>query len=879
MILDDLAISRRGKNVVLNHQQYQIEFNLEKGTWNYNDKTGKTIIKNGFTQISLEDGTTLKSLDTGYREFHSEPVQNDAFGSYQTLKFTYETVETDKQRKKSSPKSKSKQSASSDNPPHTKDTEDSKQNSTENSIDDSQGIGIRIHTYLTCYADHPYILLKVGVENLRHTPICLTNITLIDISSQQGTLQLGGHPTQYNLLLKMPPISPDASVHHKIYDGFKLDGEKTLQPCQEGVLHDTVSKRSIIFGFITTNKLWPRIQLGYQVSKRKTQQGLTTWALYHDCENMICQTGEEITSEICYIDYSEDAHSSYGRYAERLAANIPTQTKPNIPQEKYASTSSQQVFNPQVFKGWSFTSQNINGQFGAKTIKEQINAITKNSLLQSMVESEMDYIHLETGWQANPGNLTLKKDSFPEGMRPVVDQIHKSGFKAGICIDPFVIDTNSDLVQKFPEVCLRHKSKEETQSSDGNPSDKKHQQPIEVHLPDRDSALAILDVSHPKSQKHVRKVLKQIIDDWRYDFIKADLSSYTSGMMSIVQNADWHDNSLTSTELYRKAISLLKEAVDKAERDVLLAGYNTIECVSMGTFTLNFPLIRQKHADNSDSWHHQNGTKHRLSRYAGYLNDPNAVCHHVFGDLCIDEPRPINEAIVEMTAAALSGNSILCMNTPESLSIHRAELMAKLFPLSGNGAKSVDRYNEPFPRIWHLPVETQRESWDILGIFNWNDQQDDVNLNLDTIGLQPDKSYHVHDFWMRQYLGVVSKNVTLINIAPRSAKLLCFREEQQTPQLLATDIHYTQGSVEILSAGWDEFSQSFLVICQPIRQSTGSLFLYVPESYIPIGVSAFGSEYQYRWDKPIYQLTFNSCESLIQASIQFAKTEGGSRKS
>ena len=57
---DDLAISRRGKFVDIKHQEYQIEFNLSKGTWNYNDKTGKTIIKNGFTQISLTDGTTLK---------------------------------------------------------------------------------------------------------------------------------------------------------------------------------------------------------------------------------------------------------------------------------------------------------------------------------------------------------------------------------------------------------------------------------------------------------------------------------------------------------------------------------------------------------------------------------------------------------------------------------------------------------------------------------------------------------------------------------------------------------------------------------------------------------------------------------------------------
>ena len=81
-----------------------------------------------------------------------------------------------------------------------------------------------------------------------------------------------------------------------------------------------------MFGFITTNKWWPRMQIGYQVKKRKPPQGLTTWALYHDCEDKKCQTGEEVTSEIGYLDFSEDVSASYTRYTERLAAQNGAQT-------------------------------------------------------------------------------------------------------------------------------------------------------------------------------------------------------------------------------------------------------------------------------------------------------------------------------------------------------------------------------------------------------------------------------------------------------------------------------------------------------------------------------------------------------------------------
>ncbi len=868
MKLEDLSISRLGKLVVINHQKYQIEFNLSKGTWNYSNKNGKTIIKNAFTQIGLKDDTTLKTSNAGFREFHTEPLKTDSFGTYQTLRFSYETAITNELRLKDDFGSSDKnldasQQSSKDSPVKKDDTPD--------------GTGVRIHTYLTCYTDHPYILLRVGVENLNQTPICLKNITLIDISTQHGGIQLDGHPSQYHLFLKMPPIAFTQGTHRKIYDGFNLKQDNTSQPCQDGILHDTDSKRSFVFGFITTNKWWPRMQIGYQVSKRKPQQGLTTWALYHDCENKECQTGEEVTSEIGYLDFSEDASTSYKRYTERLAAENGAQTLSALPENSSYNEASANSIVQNTFSGWSLSSENIQEDIGADVIVENTRSIAKNPLFKPSLTGGIDYIQLEAGWQESAGNLSINRDRFPEGMTSVVEQIHANGFKAGICIDPFSIEPNSKLIQKHPEVCLRSINSEKTPPEDGKAKTGVLNEPIEVHLPGRGMPLAILDVSHPKTQAHVKKVIRQLVDEWGYDLIKADLSSYTIGMMSVAPNVTWHDRSLTSAELYRLAVRLLTEAVEAVKSEVILAGYNVIESAGIGNFSLNYPLLRQKYVDSSDTWHQQNGTKQRVSRYAGYLTAHKTLWNHAYGDLVVDEPRPINEAIVEITAAALSGATVSCANSPTTFSLPRAELVAKLFPLSGEAATPIDRYDEPFPRTWYLPVKTQRESWNLVGIFNWKDHQDDIHLNLDAVGLNPEKDYLVHDFWMRQYLGIVSKNVTLMNIAPRTAKLLCLREVKQVPQLLSTDMHYTQGSVEVLSAGWDSHSQSYLLICQPPRHTEGTFFIHVPDDYMPVAVSAYGSGYQYKWEKPIYQLTFGATESLIHASIQFTKTSGGSQ--
>ncbi len=868
---EGLDISRRGKFVVIKHEHYQIEFNLSKGTWNYSNKNGKSVIKNAFTEIGLEDETTLKTCDTGYREFFTEPVKKDEFGTFQTLCFSYQTVEANESRQRNDSQSTVENPDDTEHSSVTQSIPDTLEDTSTESSDVSGGIGVGIHTLLTCYTDHPYILLKVSVSNSNFSSISLANINLIGISANQGSVQLDSHPSQYHLYLKMPPISPCASSHRKIYDGFRLNQDNTNQPCQDGILYDKDSKSSFLFGFITADKWWPRMQIGYQATKRKTQQGITTWALYHDCENQPCQTGEELSSEVGFLEFTQDISSSYARYTERLAAENGVKLDISDDTDGHKDSPAAVSDDYNTVSGWNLSSENIPGDLSANTIAEQVRAIANNPCFTSLHFGGFDFINLESGWQKCPGYLSLNPNCFPDGMASVVNQIHKVGYKAGISIDPFCIERKSELLQKHPGICLLS-NVDKTGSKNS-----KSEEPIEVHLPGRQKALGILDVSHPHTQSHVRKIIKQLVDEWDFDLIKFDLSSYTSGMMSVASNVRWHESSLTSAELYRNAVRLLSDAAAETEKDVILAGYNVIESVGLGNFNLNYPLLRQKHVDSSESWHQQNGTKHRLSRYVGHLSTNEGLWQGVYGDLSVDEPRPINEAIVELTAAALSGSSVFCANTPSDFTKSRSELVAKILPLKSDVATPIDRYEETLPQIWHLPVTSKSENWSLLGVFNWKDQQDDIHLDLDKVGLNPEKDYLVHDFWRRQYLGVVSKNVTLLNLIPRSAKLLCLREEQSVPQLLSTDMHFTQGSIEILSSGWDEHSQSYLIICQPPHQTEGSIFIHVPENFIPVGVSAYGSDYEYSWEKPIYQITFDTSDSLVHASIKFTQTSGGSK--
>ena len=66
--------------------------------------------------------------------------------------------------------------------------------------------------------------------------------------------------------------------------------------------------------------------------------------------------------------------------------------------------------------------------------------------------------------------------------------------------------------------------------------------------------------------------------------------------------------------------------------DVLLAGYNTVPGPCIGSIDVNAPLLSPSlsavGADSkraSDSWHHQRGTKHRLSRYAAHMREHSVL--------------------------------------------------------------------------------------------------------------------------------------------------------------------------------------------------------------------------------------------------------------
>ncbi len=838
---DDVAVARRGNLVVINHNKFEVKFNLSKGTWDYIDESGSTIIRNGCAQITLDDGGTIRTEDAGNCEFTTAFPLTDAFGTYHQVCFSHEAIER----------------------------------------------GVRINTYLNCYAAQPAILLKVGIENLKpERPLQLNSLTVLGVSADRGAVLVDSSPSDCHLFINMPPLS--ASVSRRLYDGFLLSETDTRHPCHDGMLYDTRNAKTLVFGFLTTEKWWPRIQIGYQSNsesnsqshKKTSTSGVNLWTLYHLCKQQ-CNFGEEITSETVYLNFAGDAAACYEHYTQMLALKSGCgETHPRYPSR------------PPI-TAWNFPAEQL--PLDTDAVLTQTGKLLEDPFFQPGFPGGVNYIQLNLGAGSRLGHYTLDaedSETQTDDMQAALNQIQAKGFKVGIRMSPFCAALDSKLVQEHPDYCIQQKVEtRKGRKKTRRPPRRNEHKPATTHLPEGGTEVALLDVSHPEVQRHIREQIKHIVNTYGCSFINVDFTAYTTSLTNGAENLQWQDKSLTSVQLYRLAGELLRDSVMEArsgststDREILIAGYNAVKGPSLGNISLNAPLLNPPLSSMgtssriNDPWHHPRGTKHRLGRYSAHIREHNFLWEPVFGELAVGEPRPVNEAIVEITAAALSGGAIFCTDRLTGLTASRATYLARIFPVLGDVAIPIDLYDEPFPRIWSLPISTPTEAWHLAAIFNWNDYEDDVYFKLDPLGLAESKEYLVHDFWMRQYLGTVSHSVNLLNIPPRSVKLLCFREEQDIPQLLATDIHYTQGAVEILSAGWDNHSQSYLLVCKPLRQADATCFIHVPDEYLPIGVSTYGSDYHYNWSAPIYRLTFTKAQpdKLVHASIQFAKTSGSS---
>ncbi|MBQ1810122.1 MAG: alpha-galactosidase [Erysipelotrichaceae bacterium] len=167
----------------------------------------------------------------------------------------------------------------------------------------------------------------------------------------------------------------------------------------------------------------------------------------------------------------------------------------------------------EVFDGWfealnirPITDQKLCGYSSWYNRYQNIDEANMRKDLEGCKEifSEGDLFQIDDGWEPFVGDwLTTDPVKFPNGLKQLVEDIHGSGFKAGLWLAPFVAEEKSELYQKHQDWFLK--------VNGGN-----------WKCGCNWSGFYSLDIDNPEVISYLKEAFHRVFDEWGFDLVKLD---------------------------------------------------------------------------------------------------------------------------------------------------------------------------------------------------------------------------------------------------------------------------------------------------------------------------------------------------------------------
>jgi hypothetical protein len=103
--------------------------------------------------------------------------------------------------------------------------------------------------------------------------------------------------------------------------------------------------------------------------------------------------------------------------------------------------------------------------------------------------------------------------------------------------------------------------------------------------------------------------------------------------------------------------------------------------------------------------------------------------------------------------------------------------------------------------VWDLKISRPFGQWDVVALFNWQDEDRDISVSLAELGLA-EGEYVGWEFWTATDLGTVLDELS-VPVPAHSVRLVSLHGKTDHPQFLSTDRHVTQGGVSLTDCVWE----------------------------------------------------------------------------
>ncbi len=416
-------------------------------------------------------------------------------------------------------------------------------------------------------------------------------------------------------------------------------------------------------------------------------------------------------------------------------------------------------------------------------------------------------IQPDHGWQDRDicGNW-VANDRFPHGIPWLHDRLAEMGFELGLWAAPSVVSEFAPLVAERPEALVL--------DAEGKPRVIHERWTWPPH-----GATHQVDPWTPAGEAFLRE-FADLMHEYGITYLKSDFIGSWGGAPTL-----------------RRGMGILREALGP---DIILRPCSTALNTNLGI--CNEIGIARDIGNAGGAWEHMRVESLELAskwfmHRRFWLNNPDSL---IVGDA----NESLGEALGRVTMHALTGGVMFLADRMPELEAQpdRLALVPLILPSSDTPARPVDLFRigvdgRDYPRLWHLHADAGWGAWEVLGILNWAAEPLTETVRLADLGLQAGQDYLVWDFWRGELTGVVSDDFE-VAVPPGTARCLRIMPVPDTPAVLSTDMHVTQGLVDLRDVRWDADALTLSGTAVRAPGASGAVAVYLPRGLAPADLRA-----------------------------------------
>jgi hypothetical protein len=442
----------------------------------------------------------------------------------------------------------------------------------------------------------------------------------------------------------------------------------------------------------------------------------------------------------------------------------------------------------------------------------------------------VNYIHLDWGWQLGYScGEERGNEKFPHGLEWLAEQVRGLGFITSIWLTAFMYDhPTARPVAERPELFQ--------QAPDGGPHP--FGEPIRNVM-----GRSIASMEHtvsPGAQYHLDLTNGEALGLLTERYRRAREAGYGMVMLDFVGEGRPDPEQARVADPDMQEVAAVRRGLQAARRgvgdDVMILGCGTPYAPVVGIGNVVRVAI-----DVPAHWESAaRGSRELLQQYFMHgrlwTNYADAVCVR-------NEPSPfwpgssehpmrltLDEARFYATVTGLCGAAVMVAEDVSALPPERQWLLTLLLPVyQGGRFRPVDLFARPAPRVLELRLAEGGRQWTVAAGLNWDDEPVEDALDLGMLDLPPADRYHAFDVLDQRYLGPFSGDEVLGPAGPHGVRLVNLVPASGRPQLVGTDLHITQGAVEVTAERWDEEGRELSLELADLEGRKGRLAVWAPE--------------------------------------------------